>query len=103
MGWDDHGFGVVDDEFIRREKNKARDLRRGRWWKQKISSGRCHYCGERFKPAELTMDHVVPIARGGLSVKNNLVAACTGCNSAKKASLLQEWSGDYRVDGGGGG
>jgi len=97
MIWDEHGLDCVDDDFIRREKNKARELRRSRWWQQKIASGVCHYCQGRFKPAELTMDHVVPIARGGRSVKNNLVPACKECNTAKKTSLLQEWSEEYRT------
>ena len=30
------------------------------------------------------MDHLVPLARGGQSVKNNLVPACKECNAKKK-------------------
>ena len=50
---------------IKREKEKARVLRKSRWWQQKIAKGECNYCGRRFPPAELTMDHVVPLIRGG--------------------------------------
>ncbi|NLF19651.1 MAG: HNH endonuclease, partial [Lentisphaerae bacterium] len=31
----------------------------------------------------LTMDHVVPVARGGRSVKGNVVPACRACNRGK--------------------
>lgn len=30
------------------------------------------------------MDHIVPLARGGVSAKNNLVPACKSCNAGKK-------------------
>ena len=37
------------------------------------------------------MDHVVPLIRGGRSVKNNVVPACKDCNNKKKHSLPLEW------------
>ena len=69
---------------IRAEREKARELRKTQWWKQKLSVGICHYCGENFAPQLLTMDHLVPLARGGESTKNNLVVACKECNAKKK-------------------
>jgi hypothetical protein len=36
---------------------------------------------------ELTMDHVVPLARGGKSTKGNVVPACKPCNNKKKQLL----------------
>ncbi|MBU0728635.1 MAG: HNH endonuclease [Proteobacteria bacterium] len=81
----------VDDETIRRERATARELRKSRWWLNKISSGRCHYCGMQGKPKELTMDHLVPLARGGSSTKNNLVPTCKTCNTIKKTMLPLEW------------
>lgn len=80
-----------DEESLRREKDKARKLRASAWWKQKRGRGVCHYCGARFKPAELTMDHLVPLARGGRSIKSNLVPACKDCNNRKKHMLTTEW------------
>ena len=85
------GFDGVDDDVIRREKGKARDLRKSRWWQQKISKGTCYYCGVQVKPGELTMDHVVPLARGGRSTKDNLVACCKECNTKKRTMLPLEW------------
>jgi 5-methylcytosine-specific restriction enzyme A len=86
---DNFSFGV-DEAFIRAERNKARDLRRSRWWQQKTAPGLCHYCQHKFPPGELTMDHVVPLSQGGCSVKGNLVPCCKQCNTAKKASLPPE-------------
>lgn len=87
------GLDGVDEAQVRREKAKARELRKSRWWRQKLARGICHYCGGRFAPRELTMDHVVPLSRGGLSSKNNLVSSCKSCNSEKHSQLLQEWEG----------
>jgi 5-methylcytosine-specific restriction endonuclease McrA len=39
------------------------------------------------------MDHVVPVARGGRSVKGNLVPCCKACNNAKQGLLPMEWEG----------
>lgn len=40
------------------------------------------------------MDHIVPLIRGGKSVKSNIVTACKTCNSQKKHLLPIEWQ-DY--------
>ncbi|MGH7855852.1 MAG: HNH endonuclease [Candidatus Binatia bacterium] len=52
-----------------------------------------HYCGGKFHPASHTIDHVVPIVRGGRSTRGNVVAACHACNSAKKHRLVWETGG----------
>ena len=56
-----------------------------------MAKGICYYCGSRTPPQMLTMDHIVPIARGGRSTKGNLVPACKTCNNAKKQLLPMEW------------
>lgn len=84
-------FITADDEHIKREKAKARELRQSAWWKRRRSSGSCYYCGRKFKVDELTMDHLIPIVRGGRSVHANVVPACKDCNSRKKYLLPTEW------------
>jgi 5-methylcytosine-specific restriction endonuclease McrA len=81
----------VDEAHVKRERAKARELRRSPWWLRRRSNGVCHYCGARVGAQALTMDHLVPIIRGGRSVKGNLVPACKPCNDAKKHSLAFEW------------
>jgi len=83
---------AADDETIRRERGIARALRATAWWRRKRANGLCHYCGGHFKPADLTMDHLVPLVRGGRSTRGNLVPACKRCNNDKKNRLTLEWN-----------
>jgi len=73
-----------DEKHVAREREKARALRRSGWWKQQLDIGICHYCGKRVGGDALTLDHVVPVARGGCSNKGNVVPACQDCNQKKK-------------------
>jgi 5-methylcytosine-specific restriction enzyme A len=66
------------------EREKARALRRTQWWQGLLQAGRCHYCGTEVGRQALTVDHIVPLARGGRSTRGNMVPACKPCNSAKK-------------------
>jgi 5-methylcytosine-specific restriction endonuclease McrA len=50
----------------------------------------CQYCGRTLPAAELTLDHVLPRSRGGLSTWENLVACCHPCNRRKGNRLLHE-------------
>ena len=93
---DDFFFADVPDEQVAREKTKARELRRSQWWKRRRSSGICHYCGRQFPARELTMDHIVPIIRGGRSTKSNVVPCCAECNAKKKYLLPIEWEEHLR-------
>lgn len=90
MGSEETFYVTVSEKEIRRERQKARELRASQWWKRRRATGICHYCGNRFPPRALTMDHVVPIVRGGKSTKGNVVAACKECNNKKKHSLVWE-------------
>ncbi|MFO7812099.1 MAG: HNH endonuclease [Pelovirga sp.] len=81
----------IDEQQIRREREKARGLRKQGWWKNRIATGICHYCGRQFPPKELTLDHIVPITRGGRSTRGNCVPACKECNNQKRDLLPLEW------------
>lgn len=50
----------------------------------------CQYCGRRFDPSELTLEHVVPRSRGGISSWDNVVLACVECNDRKANRLPAE-------------
>jgi len=82
------------DDHYKKERSIARELRQSQWWKRRLAKGRCYYCGQQVSPRELTMDHIVPIARGGKSTKGNVVCACKTCNTQKKHLLPMEWE-DY--------
>jgi 5-methylcytosine-specific restriction endonuclease McrA len=81
----------VGEKEIRREKEKARKLRRSEWWLRRINKGICYYCKREVGRDQLTMDHVVPLSRGGKSTKGNIVPACKECNTKKKYLLPIEW------------
>jgi 5-methylcytosine-specific restriction enzyme A len=77
-------YEVVDKAHIQKERRKAQELKRSSWWKTRLSAGLCGHCGKKFKASELTMDHLVPLARGGKTTKGNVVPSCRPCNQAKK-------------------
>jgi len=51
---------------------------------------KCVYCGLSSieDKVKLTIDHIIPVDKGGLSIVQNLITACMGCNSAKGHRLL---------------
>lgn len=92
----------LDEADIKAERRKARELRASQWWKRRCAKGVCYYCGQSVPPGELTMDHIVPIARGGKSTKGNIVPACKECNNKKKQLLPMEWEAylqEHRIAG----
>jgi 5-methylcytosine-specific restriction endonuclease McrA len=50
----------------------------------------CQYCGVRPKDDDMTIDHIVPKSRGGLTAWENIVLACTTCNIRKGNHLPVE-------------
>ncbi len=49
----------------------------------------CAYCHE--KPTSLTLDHVIPLSKGGSNSIENCVPACLICNSSKGNKDLKHW------------
>jgi 5-methylcytosine-specific restriction protein A len=84
-------FIPASPEHIKREKEKARVLRNSQWWKNLRARSACHYCKKQIPVKELSMDHIVPIVRGGCSTKSNIVPCCKECNNKKRYLLPIEW------------
>lgn len=76
-------FAPASEAHRKREKQKARELRLSIWWRQVLGKGTCYHCENKFKAEELTMDHLIPIVRGGKSDKKNCVPSCKECNTKK--------------------
>jgi 5-methylcytosine-specific restriction endonuclease McrA len=91
----------ISEDGLRRERQRARELRQTHWWRRKQARGVCHYCGRVFSPSQLTMDHLVPLARGGKSTRSNCVPCCKECNTKKHSLLPLEWE-EYLGSLGGG-
>lgn len=88
-------YYILDPQFtspanLNKERAKAKKLKKTQWWLTLLNRGICHYCQEKFSPHQLTLDHIVPIARGGKSMKGNLVPACRECNQGKKLKIPVE-------------
>lgn len=68
-------------------------------WKRCVDrlGGRCFYCGEI---GPMTMDHVVPVVRGGTHGAGNIVPACMSCNCHKQGRTVAEWRHGRKRGGG---
>jgi 5-methylcytosine-specific restriction endonuclease McrA len=87
-------YAPLAPEVLKRERARARELRASQWWKRRIADGVCYYCRRQVGIRALSMDHLVPLGRGGRSVRGNVVPACKACNSRKQSMLPVEWT-DY--------
>jgi hypothetical protein len=48
----------------------------------------CAYCGET---SDLTLDHIIPLSKGGPDLPENIVQACKKCNCSKQGQDVFEW------------
>jgi hypothetical protein len=74
-------------EYNRIPKRSVVFCRRNLWRRDK---GRCQYCGSQPGTDDITMDHIHPKSKGGLSTFENCVLCCTACNLKKGNKSLQE-------------
>lgn len=56
----------------------------------------CGYCGVRHPHSELTLDHVLPLSRGGRTTWTNSITACKPCNWGKGDKVSAEWRPLYK-------
>ena len=81
-------YDLGDHDAVQRnikiERDKAKKLRKSSWWEAQIQKGLCHFCQQSVGADNLTMDHLVPLARGGKSTRGNIVPACQTCNKKKQ-------------------
>ncbi|MCB0062882.1 MAG: HNH endonuclease [Caldilineaceae bacterium] len=56
---------------------------------EEIDNGQCVYCQTRTDNSgqALTIDHIIPVAKGGENVFENLCRACRSCNEAKRDQI----------------
>ncbi len=72
-----------------------RDRRSGGYSKTKAKmlrkNNKCWVCGKKLTQRTATLDHVIPLARGGQDNHNNMKLACEPCNR-KRGSAMPELS-----------
>lgn len=54
-------------------------------------NNQCCYCGYTQKHKELTIDHVIPISKGGNDSYENQVPCCRLCNLSKGDKAVRQW------------
>ena len=80
--------------YKRNYSHRRRQILVGQTWQIKdrelaeIKSQTCFYCGSS---NQITIDHILPVSKGGEHRIGNLVPACKSCNSSKGNKFLVEW------------
>lgn len=64
------------------------ETRRELWERE---NRRCAYCGTKIGLSEVTVDHKIPLSRGGPDSRENMVCACIGCNKLKADKTVEEF------------
>ena len=61
-------------------------------WQKKLDEYKncCAYCG-KLLGSDMTIDHVIPIVKGGTNDIENLVPCCARCNTRKRAKSAKEY------------
>lgn len=57
---------------------------------------RCTYCGVSGNDAELQVDHIIPMSKGGSNHISNLTTACAKCNNTKNDTI--GWANNTQAD-----
>lgn len=53
------------------------------------TSGRCGHCGHKLTDDNTTVDHIIPLSKGGINKEENLICLCKECN-LEKADMLAD-------------
>ncbi len=81
--------GLVTNLVTTRRRG-AKAQRRAEWDRIREAFGyRCAYCGK--KPGQLDREHMFPKKRGGDDSLENIVPACSRCNTVKGSRTPLEW------------
>lgn len=85
---EDHGIEIVGQEVAKATPASRTELSDKRKALVRERCGnKCSYCGVSGDEAEMTIDHITPISKGGRNDIDNLNLACRSCNSKKNNSL----------------
>lgn len=104
--WKDSSLSSPDGDYLRTvsfkvriptiivlvfyERLPVRDVKFTRRNIYERDRSRCQYCGKKFDTRDLTLDHVIPLARGGKTTWDNVVCSCVPCNTRKGGGALNK-------------
>lgn len=79
---DENGVVVNNESFVIPEKRRpiSSDIKYELYMRQK---GICCYCGQYVTLSEATIDHIIPLCKGGKNEKSNFQCTCKKCNQLK--------------------
>lgn len=85
-------YAIYAANRLARKKNIGGSVAPAQWEELKAYYGyTCLCCGRREPDITLTMDHVIPITKGGINAIENIQPLCGSCNSSKGTKIV-----DYR-------
>lgn len=58
-----------------------------------LQNKRCGYCGTKIGFSEVTVDHKIPLSRGGPDCMDNMICSCKPCNALKGNRTIEEFRG----------
>ena len=56
-----------------------------------IQNGRCSMCGDKIQYTNFTVDHIIPVCKGGSNTLDNMEAMCGICNQMKRDHLKNDF------------
>lgn len=73
-----------------------------RKWVSRFGSLKCYYCNDITYPFSdrehkklTTLDHIIPVSKGGTNKQENIVISCKECNNKKGDTLITK-NGDFK-------
>lgn len=72
---------------LAKEASKMRQRARARMHRR---HPKCWYCGRSISLESATVDHIIPLSKGGKDHRRNYALACSACNNRKGNRLLSE-------------
>lgn len=78
----------------RKEIQRLRTQARRRYWMKTYieQRGICAYCHFAFSLFQWTIDHIIPLSRGGTNKRKNIVGCCKRCNEKKADRLPNQFT-----------
>lgn len=80
-------FGKIPKSFTDERKQISRSIKTAIYNK---AGGRCQICGAPLTFEEATIDHILPISRGGKNEEDNYAVVCSACNTRKSNNTQEE-------------
>jgi len=78
-------FSIIPLDYEKKEIKKIRSSISPslRYKILKRDRNTCQFCGARAPEAELEVDHIIPVSKGGTDNESNLITKCRECNRGK--------------------